>query len=303
MAKTNFLTALMTLKVLLVIFFLGPLLTGSFSVRAHDVDPNPQEPAAAQNNREAAQMDATFKWFTTSTPGCAVAVMSGGDIIYSHTYGMANLEFGVPLTTDSVFPIDSMSKQFTGMGIVLLALRKELSFSDDVHKYIPELPDYGHEISIEDLLHQTSGLKDAGELLRFAGFRTSFDVQTKQVYLDIILRQHELNFLPGDQYLYSDTNYFVLGLVIERISGKPLSVFARQEIFEPLGMTHTLFRDDSSRLLPGRVSEYSKGSDENPEDGAFHNADGYIEGWGGARRRSRRSRAKARDAKMNQKHR
>jgi len=206
--------------------------------------------------------------------------MKAGDVLYTQAYGMANLELGVPLTTDSVFPIDSMSKQFTGMAIVLLSLSGKLSFSDDVRKYIPELPDYGHPISIDDLLHQTSGLKDAGELLRFAGFRAPFDVQTKKAYFDIIVRQRALNFNPGDQYLYSDTNYFLLALVVERVSGKTLADFARQQIFEPLAMTHTQIRDDSSRIIPGRATEYNKGYDERSSDGAFHNADSHIEALG-----------------------
>jgi CubicO group peptidase (beta-lactamase class C family) len=155
--------------------------------------------------------------------------MKAGDIVYSRAYGMANIELGVPLTIDSVFPIDSMSKQFTAMSVVLLSLRGKLSFADDVHRYIPELPNYGYPISIDDLLHQTSGLKDAGELLRFAGFRAPFDAQTKKAYLDIILRQHELNFVPGDQYLYSDTNYFLLCLIVERVSGQPFGVMCARK--------------------------------------------------------------------------
>lgn len=233
-----------------------------------------------ESSERSKKVDSLFSWFNRSTPGCAVSIMKAGETVYAQAYGMANLEFAVPLTTDAVFPVDSMSKQFTGMAIVLLALKGKLSFTDDVHKYIPELPEYGHPISIDDLLHQTSGLKDAGELMRFAGYRPPFDVQTKKAYFDIILRQRELNFLPGDQYLYSDTNYFLLGVIVERVSGQPLAEFARREIFDPLGMIHTQIRDDSSRIIPGRVSEYNKAYDEHSSDGAFHDADSHIEALG-----------------------
>ena len=181
------------MKVLLTFILAASILADFQPTVAFDLNHYSQR---SENNEKA---DALFRWFNKSTPGCAMSVMKAGDIVYSHAYGMANIELGVPLTIDSVFPIDSMSKQFTAMSVALLALNGKLSFADDVHKYVPELPNYGYPISIDDLLHQTSGLKDAGELLRFAGFRAPFDIQTKKAYLDIILRQHELNFIPGDQ--------------------------------------------------------------------------------------------------------
>ncbi len=235
---------------------------------------------AAAVDDKAAQVDAIFAKFTSATPGCAVAVLDSGTTAYAHAYGMASLELNVPLTVESVFALDSMSKQFTGMCIALLAGRGRLSLDDDVRKYVPELPDYGHTIRIEELLHHTSGVKDAGELLRFAGYRAPFDVQSKRAYLDAIVRQRSLNFVPGERYLYSDSNYFLLGLIVERVSGVSLAEFADREIFKPLGMTHTLFRNDSSRIVAGRASQYSRNYDETSQDGLFHAADSHIEAMG-----------------------
>lgn len=255
-------------------FLLAALVLGVF----HLTFARPSIQAEPSREKEA-QVDALFKRFGNSTPGCAVAIMNANGIVYSHAYGMADLEHGVPLTTDSIFSIDSMSKQFTGMDIAILAVRGRLSLQDDVHKYLPELPDYGHSITIAELLHHTSGLKDANELFKAAGFRVPFDIQTRKMYLDMVLRQRDLNFVPGSQFLYSDTNYFLLGMIIERVSGESLTTFTEHEIFAPLGMTHSAIRDDTSRIIERRAFGYNKDYEEK-NDNIFHDADTHLEGLG-----------------------
>jgi CubicO group peptidase (beta-lactamase class C family) len=216
-------------------------------------------PGSESESGQALKVDALFKQLDRSSPGCAVGVMNSGEVIYSRGFGMASLQLGVPITLDLVFPVNSISKQFTAMAVVLLSVQKKLSLQDDIHKYVPELQAYPYPVTIDELLHQTSGLKDYDVLLTVAGSEPEFH-ETQEMVFDILRRQSELNFTPGSQYMYSNTNYFLLGLIVERLSGKSLAAFAQQEIFGPLGMTRSRYRGDSE-IIPGRVSTYVKTSD------------------------------------------
>jgi CubicO group peptidase (beta-lactamase class C family) len=192
------------------------------------------------------------------SPGCALGVIRGGNFIYRKGYGMASLELGVPLSPQSVFYMGSVSKQFTAASVVLAAEQGFLSLDDNVRKYIPELPDYGHLITLRQMLHHTSGFRDFLTLLEISG-RHESDLHSKDEMLDLIVRQKGLNNVPGDEYIYSNTNYFLLGVVVERATKKSLANFADENIFQPLGMVHTRFYDDHTRVLPGRVAAYDPG--------------------------------------------
>lgn len=207
-----------------------------------------------------ASVDSVFSSLRGDTPGCAVGVMSRGKLLYSHAYGLANLELNVPLSVNSEFGLDSMSKQFTAMSVLLLESQGKLAQSQDIHKYLPELPNYGVPITIADLLHHTSGLKDYGQLLSLAGVHGS-DVVTPQMAFEIVRRQRDLNFVPNSKFSYSDTNYFLLGMIVERVSGKPLAEFAREQIFTPLGMGETQFLQDRTKVVPQVATGYRKRSD------------------------------------------
>jgi CubicO group peptidase (beta-lactamase class C family) len=212
--------------------------------------------AIAQQETEA-RVDQVFAAYNKQdSPGCALGVIRNGDFLYRRAYGMASLELGVPLSPSSVFYMGSVSKQFTAASIVLAAEQGFLSLDDDVRKYIPELPDYGHVITLRQMLHHTSGLRDFLSLLAFSG-RDGSEIHSEAELIDLIARQKALNNLPGAQYIYSNTNYFLLGVVIRRATGKSLAQFATDSIFYPLGMTHTHFYDDHSVVLPGRVSAYA----------------------------------------------
>lgn len=192
---------------------------------------------------------------TPKTPGCTLGVIRDGEFIYKRAYGAANLELGVPLTTRSVFVMGSISKQFTAASVVLAAEQGYLSLDDDVRKYIPELPVYGQTITLRQMLHHTSGLRDLENLLDFSG-RLQEDVHPLAELIDLITRQRALNFRPGDEYLYSNTNYVLLAEVVHRATTKPLSRFAEENIFKPLGMNQTRFYDDHSVVVPGRIAAY-----------------------------------------------
>jgi len=215
--------------------------------------------AGAQEGLQA-QVDQVFAAYDRpDSPGCALGVIRDGGFVYRKGYGMASLELGVPLTSASVFYMGSVSKQFTAASVVLASEQGFLSLDDDVRKYIPELPDYGHVITLREMLHHTSGLRDFLTLLEYEG-RDGADVHSEAEVVDLIARQKGLNNIPGEKYLYSNTNFYLLGVVIRRATGKSLEEFAAENIFKPLGMKHTRYYDDHTLVLPGRVAAYEPGA-------------------------------------------
>ena len=196
------------------------------------------------------------QWDRTDSPGCALGVYRNGRVDYSRGYGMANLELGVSVSPQSVFDIGSTSKQFTAMSIMLLARDGKLSLDDDIRKYVPELPDYGKTITIRHILTHTSGIRDYLTLWALAGVDDA-DLTTDQDALDLIARQRELNFAPGDHWLYSNSGFFLASVIVKRVSGKTLAQFAQDRIFAPLGMTHTRFNDDHKAVIPMRATGYT----------------------------------------------
>jgi CubicO group peptidase (beta-lactamase class C family) len=193
------------------------------------------------------------------SPGCSVGIIRDGKFAYRRSFGEASLELGVPLTSQSVFYMASVSKQFTAASIVLAAEEGFLSLDDDVRKYIPELPDYGHRITLRQMLHQTSGFQDFFALLYLSG-RDDRDLSSPEQILKLITRQKGLNNAPGAEFVYSNSNYFLLSVVVQRTTHKTLAEFAADNIFKPLGMTHTLFYDSNKIVVPGRVAAYDNGS-------------------------------------------
>jgi len=212
--------------------------------------------ASRAQDKASAAVDEVFADFTKAgSPGCAAAVFRNGRIIYARGYGLANIEEDVPIMPQSVFDIGSTSKQFTAASILLLEKQGKLSVNDDVRKYIPELPDYGPKITILHLLNHTSGLRDYLTLMDLAGINTD-SVTRDEDALQIITRQQALNFAPGSDWLYSNTGFFLLSIIVKRVSGETLREFAAANIFTPLGMTHTQFRDDHTALIANRAMAY-----------------------------------------------
>jgi CubicO group peptidase (beta-lactamase class C family) len=196
------------------------------------------------------------------SPGCSLGVIRDGNFIYRKGYGAASLELGILLSSESVFYMGSVSKQFTAASVVLAAEQGFLSLDDDVRKYIPELPDYGRVITLRQMLHHTSGFRDFLTLLELSG-RNPADIHSEEEIIDLVARQKSLNNVPGDEFIYSNTNYFLLGEVVKRSTKKSLAEFATENIFRPLGMAHTRYYDDHTVVLPGRVSAYATGGSGN----------------------------------------
>ena len=205
------------------------------------------------------QVDKVFaKWARADSPGCALGIYQGGQVVYKRGYGMEDLNEDVRITPGTVFHVASMSKQFTAASIVLLAQQGKLSLDDDVRKYIPELPDFGSKITIRNLVHHTSGLRDQWALLQLAGWRYSKDLITDEDVMSMMTRQKELNFKPGERHVYSNTGYTLMGLIVKRVSGMTLREFTTNNIFLPLGMTHTHFRDDHAEILKHNAVGYEQ---------------------------------------------
>jgi CubicO group peptidase (beta-lactamase class C family) len=211
--------------------------------------------------RWATQADAVFaQWDRPGSPGCALGIYQDGRTVYTRGYGMADLEHDAPITPDSVFYAGSVSKQFTAMAAAIAIGQGKLAADEDVRKYVPELPDYGRPITIRQLVHHTSGLRDVNTLMGLAGRRDE-DAFDNEAVLRILARQKALNFQPGDEHLYSNSGYAVLALAIERATGTPFAAYADANIFQPLGMTASHFHTDLSRLVPGRAWAYDRRAD------------------------------------------
>src|SRR5262245_20501624 len=203
-----------------------------------------------------AQVDRVFAGLDRpDSPGCALGVVHKGKLAYEKGYGQANLEQNIPITPSTVFYIASASKQFTAASIALLARQNKLALDDDIRKYLPELPTYEASVTIRQLIHHTGGIPDYLELLGYAGQRLD-DIHTEDEILELLSRQKSLGFKPGDQFLYSNSGYFLLGMIVKRVSGKPLAQFAEDFIFNPLGMTRSRFHDSRTRLVKNRAQGY-----------------------------------------------
>jgi CubicO group peptidase (beta-lactamase class C family) len=200
------------------------------------------------------------QWDKHDSAGCAIGVVKDGKLIYAHAYGMADLEHNVPITPRSAFDIASMSKQFTAMAILLLVQQGKISLDDDVRKYVPEVPDYGVTIVVRHLLYHTSGLRNHFLLNQLGGWRWG-DLETRADALDTLTRQKELNFKPGEEHSYTNTGYFVLGEMVQRVSGLSLRDFAEKNIFKPLGMSDTQIHDDVALIIRNRAWAYNAGKD------------------------------------------
>jgi CubicO group peptidase (beta-lactamase class C family) len=220
------------------------------------------QPAPVPAEKPEAKVDALFqKMDTTISPGCALSVIRDHKIVYERGYGMADLDHNIPITPTTVFHVASMSKQFTAASILLLAQEGKLSLDDPVGKYIPELPDFGTPITIRDLLHHTSGLRDQWDLLQLSGWRYGSDLITDADVLYVVSHQRDLNFPPNTKHLYSNTGYTLLAQIVARVRGQSFRSFTTARIFAPLGMKNTHFRDDYNEIVKNMAYGYVPSGD------------------------------------------
>lgn len=188
-------------------------------------------------------------------PGVVLAVFRGGEVVHAEAHGMASLEWGVPLTPETAFNIASVSKQFTAFALALLESRGLLSIDDDIHTVFPELPDFGHPITIRQMLNHTSGLRSLHAIVELAGWRGD-DRRTNEDIWRIMLRQKDLNFDPGSRYMYSNTGYMLGAMIVERLTGERFADWMASNVFSPLGMTRTSVQDDYDRVYRNTAASY-----------------------------------------------
>jgi CubicO group peptidase (beta-lactamase class C family) len=215
-----------------------------------------QTPQAGSQSDLTSRVDQIFtRWDRPDSPGCILGVIKDGKLIYKKGYGMANLEYDIPITPATVFHIGSASNQFTAMSILLLAKQEKLSLDDDIRKYLTELPAYQAAITIRQLIYHTSGVRDRIDLLTLAG-RDFNQVYREDDIIELLARQKDLNFKPGARQILSSSDYVLLAAIIKKVSGRSLRQFANENIFNPLGMTNTGFQDEDVMIIKNRASEY-----------------------------------------------
>jgi len=220
-------------------------------------------------------LDAIFAKHSASTPGCAVGVAEKGKAPVLRGYGSADLEHAVPITPETVFEAGSVSKQFTAAAILLLVEDGKIALSDDIRKYLPEIPQYDRPITVDMLLSHTSGLRDWGSVMDIAGWPRTSRVYTPVEVLQIATRQKGLNYAPGEDYSYTNTGYNLAAWIVLRVSGYSLADFTKLRIFEPLGMSHTSWRDNYKRVVPGRAIAYGPAPGGFGQDMPFENTYGH----------------------------
>lgn len=208
--------------------------------------------------KESQSIDNIFmEWNKPNTPGAAIGIVKNGNLIYSNGYGIGDLEHDIEITPSSVFYIGSVSKQFVTFSILLLEEQGKLNLDDKIQKYLPDFPEYDTPLTIRHFIHHTSGVRDYLTLMYLKG-RSYLDKTDKNEVYELIKKQKELNFSPGEKYLYSNSCYFMLAMIIEKAAGQSLKIFAHENIFEPLGMKNSLFYDDNTDLIKNRVFSYKK---------------------------------------------
>ncbi|ETZ20179.1 serine hydrolase [Pedobacter sp. V48] len=214
--------------------------------------------ATAQTWQDTVRIiDQLFERYAPENPGCQIAISKNGQICYSRVFGMADLDKHTKLSTSSLIEAGSVSKQFTAAAILLLEQQGKLSLDDDIHKHLPELPDYGIKISLRQMVHHTSGLKDCWALLSLSDWPRGSKVYNNQQILDLMAHQRSLNHAPEEEFLYSNSNYILLAIIVERLSAKSLAQFTEEYIFKPAGMTHSRWRTNSKQIIPGRAMAYA----------------------------------------------
>jgi CubicO group peptidase (beta-lactamase class C family) len=196
-------------------------------------------------------------WYENNSPGAAVVVVKNSHVLFKQAKGLGNVEEKVPLSGSSVFEMASCSKQFTAFAIAMLIDRKMISLDDDIRKYLPEMPDYGNRITIGNLVYQTSGIRNT-DILEVTGFSPEDNI-TLPMIVRFAAAQKQLKFKPGERFNYSNTNYNLLAEIVARVTKQSFSVWTKENIFNPLGMSSTFFKEDPGYVYSHKVLCYKPG--------------------------------------------
>jgi CubicO group peptidase (beta-lactamase class C family) len=222
--------------------------------------PAASQPAAAAPLAPEARAEALLAPFTAEKPGLSVLVAQGGRVVFERTVGAADLEHGALVTPSTRFHVASVSKQFTAFAIMQLVKASKVDLDADIHTYLPELADYGAKVTVSDLVHHTSGLRDQWELEVLSGTPIEGLIRQKAI-VAMAASQKGLNFAPGTDFRYSNTGYSLLAEIVARASNQTFRQYMAEQVFAPLKMDDTLIYDDASEMLPGRAMSYAPGLD------------------------------------------
>ena len=191
---------------------------------------------------------------TEGQPGCSAAVGRDGTVVWAGARGIADISTGAEITPDTVFDIGSVSKQFTATAILLLAGAGKLALDDELSRYVPGLPGWADTVTISQLMHQTSGIPDYLGLLEGEGYQFS-DRTTQAQALQALTTVTTLGFQPGTRFEYSNSNYLLLGEIVQRVSGEPLPEFLNANIFQPLDLAIVM---EPVGTIPGKALSYQQ---------------------------------------------
>jgi CubicO group peptidase (beta-lactamase class C family) len=245
--------------------FLFILILFTFSAKAQEDDLN-----------LTPYVDSLFnQYFNNQTPGAAVAISLNGESVLSRQYGLANLEYNIPVTDTTKFHLTSGSKQFTAYAILKLEQKKMLSLEDEIKLYLPKLPDFGYPITIKQLLTHTSGIRQETQLEHITGYWKG-QVMTQARALELIYSQTELNFEPGTKFNYSNSGYTLLAEIIKNITKEPFESWMKENVFLPIGMTNTSISDNYAKVITNRAESYDKN-----KDGFYRDSGGLWQFYGG----------------------
>ncbi|MFC4307784.1 serine hydrolase domain-containing protein [Steroidobacter flavus] len=209
----------------------------------------------------ARQVDALFKQYDRpDSPGAVVGIYHHGKMVYARGFGQADLEQGRANTPHTRFHVASVSKQFTAYSIAMLARQGKIDLDADIRKYLPRLANLDRKITVRQLILHTSGLRDQWALMVLGGHSMAGVIDQQQI-LNVVERQTGLNFEPGSEQLYSNTNYTLLAEIVKAVSGRTLRQYTTENIFQPLGMKNTFFYDDVTELVTGRANSYERHGD------------------------------------------
>lgn len=244
----------MTRKNFLFVFAVVALLSSATPAQVANQVPSKEKVVAGAERA----FEKVTKAYLPPAPGCAAAVSLNGETVFEKAFGLAELEYNIPNTPQTIFESGSVAKQFTAAALVLLQQDGKLSLDDPVRKHIPELPDYGAPLTIRHLLNHTAGLRDWGTVMGLTGAGRGVRVITLDLALDVIIHQRALDFTPGSEYSYSNSGYNLAAIIVERVSKQKFPAFVEERLFKPLGMKNSSWRDDYQRLVPGRAQAYSR---------------------------------------------
>jgi CubicO group peptidase (beta-lactamase class C family) len=191
-------------------------------------------------------------------PGLSVNVISHGKSVYSKGFGLSNLDYNIKNSDSTVFSLASIAKQFTASAIWALVNEDKISLEDDIRTYIPEFPKYQDVVQIKHLLNHTSGIRNYHTLMYLSGFNYDTTYYDNNTVLELALRQKGLNNLPGEKVSYSNTNYNLLAIIIERISGQNLNDYLKLKILNPLKMHSTFVRVEHGKPIKNKAVGYQK---------------------------------------------